>query len=486
MATEKKYLSLDKLQKYDAKIKAYLEAKDTQVLADAKAYAEGLGENYDVAGAAAGVQGKLDEEVARAKGVEEANAAAAKKAQDDVNALTQVVAGKAPQSELDALESLVGVLPEGTTAKDVVDYVNVKTSGIATEGAMTELQGQLSGVQSKVNTIEGDYLKGADKTELEGKISTAQAAAEGAQAHSEGVASDLADAVEALEGADAGQVARIEALEGQITGLSGAMHFKGVKDALPENTTGYEQGDVIIVGNKEYVANGDAFVEFGDVSAQAEAITALDGRVTAVEGKVTTLEGEMDDVQEELALKAVKADVEGAIAELEGVDAGLAERLGVVEGKLGTGEGSVDAKIATAKGEAVSEAAADATTKADKALADAKTYADGKDTAMDARVDALEADTHTHPNKELLDTYTQTEANLADAVAKKHAHGNACVLDGITAEKVTAWDKVCSKADQTALTEEVNRAAAAEQALGARIDEFVEISEPEINALFNA
>ena len=29
---------------------------------------------------------------------------------------------------------------------------------------------------------------------------------------------------------------------------------------------------------------------------------------------------------------------------------------------------------------------------------------------------------HTHGNKELLDTYTQTEANLADAVAKKHAH----------------------------------------------------------------
>lgn len=29
---------------------------------------------------------------------------------------------------------------------------------------------------------------------------------------------------------------------------------------------------------------------------------------------------------------------------------------------------------------------------------------------------------HTHDNKALLDTYTQTEANLADAVAKKHAH----------------------------------------------------------------
>lgn len=47
---------------------------------------------------------------------------------------------------------------------------------------------------------------------------------------------------------------------------------------------------------------------------------------------------------------------------------------------------------------------------------------------------------HSHSNKALLDTYTQTEANLADAVSKKHSHANSAVLDGITAEKVTAWD----------------------------------------------
>ena len=47
-------------------------------------------------------------------------------------------------------------------------------------------------------------------------------------------------------------------------------------------------------------------------------------------------------------------------------------------------------------------------------LSQAKTYADGLNTAMDTRVDALEADTHTHSNK--------------------------TVLDGITTAKVTAWD----------------------------------------------
>lgn len=67
------------------------------------------------------------------------------------------------------------------------------------------------------------------------------------------------------------------------------------------------------------------------------------------------------------------------------------------------------------------------------------------------RITALESDTHTHANKALLDTYTQTEADLADAVAKKHSHANATVLDGVTAEKVAAWDKVSEKANDADL-----------------------------------
>lgn len=44
---------------------------------------------------------------------------------------------------------------------------------------------------------------------------------------------------------------------------------------------------------------------------------------------------------------------------------------------------------------------------------------------------------HTHSNKELLDTYTQTENDLADAVAKKHSHSNKAILDETTASYTT-------------------------------------------------
>ena len=58
---------------------------------------------------------------------------------------------------------------------------------------------------------------------------------------------------------------------------------------------------------------------------------------------------------------------------------------------------------------------------------------------------------HDHDNKDLLDTYTQTEADLADAVSKKHSHNNKDVLDEITEEKVAAWDEIGNKANSADL-----------------------------------
>lgn len=62
------------------------------------------------------------------------------------------------------------------------------------------------------------------------------------------------------------------------------------------------------------------------------------------------------------------------------------------------------------------------------------------DSDLKNKVNAASQGNHSHSNKALLDTYTQTEANLKDAVQKKHSHDNKGVLDGITAEDVASWD----------------------------------------------
>lgn len=52
---------------------------------------------------------------------------------------------------------------------------------------------------------------------------------------------------------------------------------------------------------------------------------------------------------------------------------------------------------------------------------------------------------HSHSNKTVLDSITQTLINnWNDANSKKHTHSNKTVLDGITAEKIEEWDNATS------------------------------------------
>ena len=74
------------------------------------------------------------------------------------------------------------------------------------------------------------------------------------------------------------------------------------------------------------------------------------------------------------------------------------------------------------------------------------------DTSVAAQIkavtDPIAAKSHEHANKALLDTYTQTEVNLADAVAKKHSHANATELakfaDGDKAKLDTAVQSIAA------------------------------------------
>lgn len=559
----KKYVSLEKLGLYDEKIKKHITDADAAVLASAKEFATGLGVNYDAAGAAATVQGKLDEEASRAKAEEERIAGLVSTAQGEVDALETVVAGKAAQSDLDALEALVGVLPEGTTAKDVVDYVNVKTAGIATDAALGELQSQLSGVQGEVAGIKGDYLKSSDKTALEGKITEAQAAVQGSVDALSGThATDkkaLEDAialkaditamneVSAVANAAVKQSdydVKVKALEDEDTRIVGLVEAEaeraaGVEADIVERLVEVEtffktaEGETIdqaldtlveiqkyldgegevadqmlldIAANKKAIedhvatdhdfAGADAALKSeleGKINLKADSsvVEGIDGRVEAVEGrldvvepKVSTLEEKMTAVEGAVATKAEAQALTDAVAALEGVDAGLAGRIEALEAKHGDGEGTVESLIATAKQEAIDTAAGDATSKANAAEAAAKGHADSLNTAMNTRVEALEAIDHEHSNKALLDTYTQTEANLADAVAKKHAHTNLEVLEGITAGKVSAWDAAEGNAKTYAdgLNTAMNTRVLA---LETWHEGFSECSEDDIKALFN-
>ena len=508
MANTKKYVSLDKLSLYDEKIKKVITDADAAALQSAKDYADSLAGNYEAAGTVASAKTELQGKI------------------DAVSA-----ANVATQAEVDALETLVGVLPEGTTAATVVEYVNKKTEGIATDAALGELNSQVSGLQTTVQGIKDDYLKAADKTELATAVATEKSRAEGIegglrtdvdaikgdylkkadkdalQGSIDEIADDVADIVAdylkasdktELEGKINAKVAQtdydtkmeeiggdIDDLQGQINLIMNNPDTKDVIDSISEFTQYIaDHGEIADGFRADINKNKD------DIAAEAkragEAESALSGRLNTLEaidhnayvGADTALKNELNG---EIAKKADKTALETAIQTLEGADTGLGNRITVLEGKLGTGEGSVDSKIATAKQEAIDAAAGDATTKAGNAETAAKTYADGLNTAMNTRVEALEAIDHDHSNKAELDLIvTGDKAKWDAAVAIAHEHGNKTVLDGITAENITTWNTVTSKAAQADLTAVGDRVTALET----WHTNFTEVSEEEINALF--
>ena len=55
-----------------------------------------------------------------------------------------------------------------------------------------------------------------------------------------------------------------------------------------------------------------------------------------------------------------------------------------------------------------------------------------------AKINDAYAARHSHSNKDLLDTYTQTNENITSAITNKHSHSNKTVLDNTTASFTTA------------------------------------------------
>lgn len=571
MAT-KKYVSLDKLFLYDEKIKKVIADSDASVLANSKSYADSLAVNYEKAGAVTTAQTALQKNIDAV----EAKADAAQAAAD------------AAQGEVDALETYVGTLPANSAATSVVDYVNLKTSGIATDAALGELNNQVTGLQNVVNGITADYLKAADKKELSDAIKAEEDRAKG-------VESGLDTRVKAIEddyltSEDAGTLqGNIDAVVGDVatikgdylkaadkTELEGKIDAKAAQTALDaevERATGIEAGlrtdvnaiaaDYLKAADKtELQGNIDTLTgvvetlrdgidadkvdgvkdlikyveEHGtevtgmkeDIAGNAEAIEGVAGRMTTAEGKITAVEGAVATKVEQstydakvealegadtalagrldkleavdhdayvAADTALKTELEGKInakadastveamdAAYKAADTELAGRLDAVEAQLGDGdgEGSVADMIADAKAEvledmatAIAEAKADASNKDAVVLAEAQKASTAVQTALD-----------THTGNGDIHVTAEQKTAWTTAAGKAHEHSNLEVLEGITAAKITEWDKVSGKAEQTALQAEIERATAAEQALGARIDEFKECSQEDIEALF--
>ena len=81
---------------------------------------------------------------------------------------------------------------------------------------------------------------------------------------------------------------RLDDIEKQIHALGNIMQFAGAVNIVPTDTSGYQDGDVIVEtsSGKEYVLSNGIWVELGDTSAELEAIQ----RLQAIVGDPGTIE----------------------------------------------------------------------------------------------------------------------------------------------------------------------------------------------------
>ena len=389
------------------------------------------------------LKGLIDAEAGRADAAEKLNAAAAKAAQDDV----------------DALEGYVGTFTH-ETAKTVVEYINAKTDGIATSGNLEALAGRVTQTEKDIDAIEADYLKAADKTELANSIKAIAddyLKAADKQELSKAI-SDEKDRAMLAEKANADAIALLN----NNAETAGSVDYKiaqAVASIMENPDATMNSINELVTWVNDHAE--DALELSNQVSANKGAIEKLNGTgegsvakaiadaidaenleqyalasdLDVAEGKIEALEGKVDvaKVSEAISAAIAAQDFSGFTTdaehtELSGKVTTAEGKIAALEAKFGDDEGSVADMVADAKQEAIDAAAEDAKSKADAAQAAAIAEATRLDGLMDARVDAIEAVVETHALKsdvQAIDSRltAETGANATEITNIKNAMG---------------------------------------------------------------
>jgi hypothetical protein len=353
-------------------------------------------------------------------------------AKDDAIAAAKK-AGTDAQADVDALKAKVGTVPDNKTVVQMItdaqtaatyDDAAVKADIKKNKediAAVSALVGDTA-VASQISTAVADA-----KTELKGSTSDTDASATiaGAKKYADKLDTAMGARVDALESAvgEGGsvaaqitaEIAKLDKADKAVAGkyVSAVSEEDGVITVVRADLPDYTN----IYAAKEH--NHAIADVIGLQTALGDKANATD--VNTLSGKVSTLIGEDTDksirtiANEELAAQLIPEGAKDSLDTLQEIAAWIQKH-------------PDDASAMSAAISALEEKVGDKTVSAQITEAiNALKAGDIKD-AVD-RITALETDTHTHANKALLDTYTQTEVNLADAVAKKHSHANAAELD---------------------------------------------------------
>ena len=234
-----------------------------------------------------GVASQISKAVAAEAGI----ARAAEKANAD--AIDAIEADYLKAADKQALQTQIDTIMSNPDAEGAINSINeftqyVKDHGTIAEGFRTDIDANADAIEA----IAKDYLKAADKTELEGKITTAQNAANKAQGE-----------VDALE-----EVVATKAAASDLTALAGRVTTaEGEIDTLQDEMDAVEGRATVLeglVGDTAVDAQIDAAIEalkIGDYAKAADLTAAINQHNT----DKAALEAEIAKKADDSALAAI-------------------------------------------------------------------------------------------------------------------------------------------------------------------------------------
>ena len=496
MAEIKKYLDTASLSALVDQIKA----EDAKVLKGAKDYADSLASNYETAGAAAtakaeaiadadakfatvnaevakkattealeaevtratteegrlaglieGVEGKADANTEAIAAINNAETGILKQAKDHTDTEVAKVQG--------AVDGVVEKLGEVPADKTVKDYIDEKTEGIATDAALGELQGKVTAAQEAIDAIEADYLKAADKTELQGNINTL------AQTHATDKAS-VEGRVKAIED-DYLKSADKTALQGNIDGVSAVANAAAKATDLEAEVNRAKGEEARIEG-----------LVTAEAARAAEAEGALDERLEEVEAFFKLAEGEQLDTALD-TLKEIQDYVTGEGAAADQMVLDIAANAKAIEDHVAT-DHDFAAADATLKSELNTEIAkkADATVVEGVAgrvgtLETEMDTVEGKVATLESEMDAVEAAVAKKVEQEAYNTkigelegVDAGQETRLQALEAKFEDGEGSVADMVADAKQEAIDTAAGDATTKANAAETNAKAYTDTEVG--------------------
>lgn len=228
---------------------------------------------------AAAVKSDVDAALALKADASQVSADIATAKQEAIDAAAADAASKANAAESNAksyadglnnaMDGRVEVLEEAIGSNGSVDQAIAAAVNAldATVGSQTVAEGkhvavevvEVDGVLTGLTVVESDIASAAA---LAAEADTARAAEEA-----------LANRMDTAE-------EEIDALQEAVNALNAATHFEGVVDFDPSSedatTEGYDAGDIVIYGNKEYIFDGAKWIELGDTTAEGQRIETLE------------------------------------------------------------------------------------------------------------------------------------------------------------------------------------------------------------------